>query len=105
MVTVEWTVGAYKDLTDLCLDASRDEHERILRAATRIDHLLQLSPSTQGEVVFAGQLPPKTLEDLRIRMDYIPEISRRIRQDLIEVYFTDHEEEGRAIVWCLQRRT
>ena len=105
MVTVEWTAGAYEDLTDLCNDAPGDERERIIEAATRIDHLLQYSPSTQGEALFAGQLQPETLEELILRMDVIPEISRRIRFGPIEVYFTDHEDEGRAIVWCLQRRT
>lgn len=105
MVTVEWTATACKDMTHLCRDARRDERVRILKAACRIDSLLQHSPSSKGEVVFAGQLPPKTLADLRIRMEYIPEITRRIRQDLIEVYFSDHEDEGRAMVWCLQLRT
>lgn len=105
MVTVEWTASAFEELTVLSLDASRYERERILRAASRIDTLLQHSPSTKGEVVFAGQLAPNILDDLSIRMDYIPEVTRRIRQDLIEVYFTDHEDEGRAVVWCLYIRT
>lgn len=106
MVTVEWKAAAYEDFTEMCLHASsREERERIQRATHQIDRLLEISPSTAGEKVFAGQLEPAMMTLLWNRQGSIPEVSRRIRLGPIEVYFTDHEDEGWAIVWCLQRRT
>lgn len=105
MVNVEWTSAAYSDFTEICLHASsREERDSIQQATHEIDRLLQISSTTAGEKVFAGQLEPATMILLWSRQGSIPEISRRVRLGPIEVYYTDHEDEGRAIVWCLRLR-
>ena len=106
MFTVEWIAAAYDDFKEICLHAStQEERDSILRAAYQIDELLQFSPSMQGEVIFAGQLSPEALDDLGTRMNFIPEVSGRLRIGPIEFYFTAYEDEGRTVVWSLRRRT
>ena len=105
MVSVEWHSAALEDLADIYLHANGVERDRIQRAAHEIDQLLRVTPSTKGERVFAGQLSELILTHLFDRKGSIPEISRRIRFGPIVAYFADQEEDGRAIVWCLQLRT
>ena len=105
MFTVEWNAAAYEEFREMCLHANREDQDRIRRATFQIDQLLHISPRTQGTVVFSGQLRPETLDQLSERMEFIPEVLRRLRVDPIEVFFTDHEDEGRVIVWSFQRRS
>lgn len=103
-VSVEWHTGALEDLADLFLSSGSAQRDRLQRSAHEIDQLLRVSPSQKGELVYAGQLSNRLLDNLLDRKNEIPEIVRRMRLGPLEAIFTGHEEDGRAIVWCIQLR-